>query len=412
MKLILVAGARPNFMKVAPLIKAIQASNARGQNHIEWRLVHTGQHYDSGMSEIFFADLGIPAPDFNLEVGSGSHATQTANIMKRFEPVLLNAFAPGSSQLSVVSGPSPDSTSHFSPITDQLPSASLPDWVVVVGDVNSTMACTLVAAKMGVRTAHVEAGLRSFDRTMPEEINRIVTDSLADLLLTPSEDANENLRREGIPEHKTRLVGNIMIDSLLAHLQSTNGEILERLGIADRSFIYVTLHRPSNVDRKESLAVIVEELNRVADEWPVVFPIHPRTRKQMKDFGLSFQPNTGLKLLDPIGYRDSIALTQHARCVLTDSGGLQEESTYFRTPCLTLRPNTERPITISVGSNRLTSATALRADLKRSLRCDERLGSVPPLWDGKTAERIIGEILKAVSDQKSEIRNQKSVDRY
>jgi UDP-N-acetylglucosamine 2-epimerase (non-hydrolysing) len=374
MNLLIVAGARPNFMKVAPLIKAIQASNARGQNHIEWRLVHTGQHYDSGMSEIFFADLGIPAPDFNLEVGSGSHATQTANIMLRFEPVLLNAFAPVGSQSSGVSGP---------------PS----DWVVVVGDVNSTMACTLVAAKMGVRTAHVEAGLRSFDRTMPEEINRIVTDSLADLLLTPSEDANENLRREGIPEHKIRLVGNIMIDSLLAHLQSANGEILERLGIADRSFIYVTLHRPSNVDRKESLAVIVEELNRVADEWPVIFPIHPRTRKQMKDFGLSFQPNTGLKLLDPIGYRDSIALIQHARCVLTDSGGLQEESTYFRTPCLTLRPNTERPITIELGSNRLTSIDMLRKSLAGCLNAPDRIGAIPPLWDGNTAERIVREIL-------------------
>ena len=374
MRLLLVAGARPNFMKVAPLIKAIQAHNARDESRIEWRLVHTGQHYDSGMSEIFFGELGIPAPDFNLEVGSGSHATQTANIMLRFEPVLLNAFAPVGSQSSGVSGP---------------PS----DWVVVVGDVNSTMACTLVAAKMGVRVAHVEAGLRSFDRTMPEEINRIVTDSLADLLLTPSEDANENLRREGIPEHKIRLVGNIMIDSLLAHLQSTNGEVLERFGIADRSFIYVTLHRPSNVDRKESLAVIVEELNRVADEWPVVFPIHPRTRKQMKDFGLSFRPNTGLKLLDPIGYRDSIALTQHARCVLTDSGGLQEESTYFRTPCLTLRPNTERPITIELGSNRLTSTGNLRNALEETLQAEERIGRVPPMWDGQTADRIVHALL-------------------
>ena len=376
MHILIVAGARPNFMKVAPLIKAIQASNARGQNHIEWRLVHTGQHYDSGMSEIFFSELGIPAPDFNLEVGSGSHATQTANIMLRFEPVLLNAFAPVGSQSSGVSGPRSD-------------------WLVVVGDVNSTMACTLVAAKMGVRTAHVEAGLRSFDRTMPEEINRIVTDSLADLLLTPSEDANENLRREGIPEHKIRLVGNIMIDSLVSHLPSTNGEILGKLGIEDRGFVYVTLHRPSNVDRKESLAVIVEELNRVADEWPVVFPIHPRTRKQMKDFGLSFQPNTGLKLLDPIGYRDSIALTQHARCVLTDSGGLQEESTYFRTPCLTLRPNTERPITIELGSNRLISTGNLRSALEETLQAEERTGRVPPMWDGNAAQRILHELLTA-----------------
>ncbi len=376
MNLLIVAGARPNFMKVAPLIKAIQASNARGQNHIEWRLVHTGQHYDSGMSEIFFADLGIPAPDFNLEVGSGSHATQTANIMLRFEPVLLNAFAPVGSQSSGVSGP---------------PS----DWVVVVGDVNSTMACTLVAAKMGVRTAHVEAGLRSFDRTMPEEINRIVTDSLADLLLTPSEDANENLRREGIPGEKIRLVGNIMIDSLVTHLQSNNGEILQQLGVTDRGFLYVTLHRPSNVDRKESLAVIVEELNRIADDWPVVFPIHPRTRKQMTEFGLAFDKKAGVKLLDPIGYRDSIALTQHARCVLTDSGGLQEESTYFRTPCLTLRPNTERPITIELGSNRLTSTGNLRNALEETLQAERRIGRVPPMWDGQTAGRIVHALLTA-----------------
>ena len=396
-----------------------------GRPHqIEWRLVHTGQHYDAGMSEIFFGELGIPAPDFNLEVGSGSHAAQTAEIMKRFEPVLSSAFSdhrplttdrcppssvvrppsseslnPSTSHLSAgasakeelstndsLSRRSPakadqplnPSTSHLSAGASAKEEPLLPDWLIVVGDVNSTMACTLVAAKLGVRVAHVEAGLRSFDRTMPEEINRIVTDSLADLLLTPSEDANENLRREGIPEHKIRLVGNIMIDSLLAHLESTNGEILEKLGIKDRNFIYVTLHRPSNVDRKESLAIIVEELNRVSNEWPVVFPIHPRTRKQMQDFGLSFQSKTGLKLLDPIGYRDSIALTQHARCVLTDSGGLQEESTYFQTPCLTLRPNTERPITIELGSNRLTSTTTLRDALGETLRSEKRTGRVPP----------------------------------
>jgi UDP-N-acetylglucosamine 2-epimerase (non-hydrolysing) len=230
---------------------------------------------------------------------------------------------------------------------------------------------------------------------MPEEINRIVTDSLADLLLTPSEDANENLRREGIPEHKIRLVGNIMIDSLLAHLGATNGEILERLGVKDRGFIYVTLHRPSNVDRKESLAIIIEELDRVATKCPVVFPVHPRTRKQLNDFGLSLPQKSGVKLLEPIGYRDSIALTQHARCVLTDSGGLQEESTFFRTPCVTLRPNTERPVTIDVGSNRLACTEDLRTALEEVLHGEEKIGSVPPLWDGKTAARIVGEILKS-----------------
>ncbi len=238
----------------------------------------------------------------------------------------------------------------------------------MVGDVNSTMACTLVASKMGIRVAHVEAGLRSFDRTMPEEINRLVTDALADLLFTPSEDANENLRREGIPDSKIRFVGNIMIDSLLYHLNdSNNGAILEKLELKDRGFVYVTLHRPSNVDRRDSLAAIVDELSRIGSEWPVIFPIHPRTSGRMEEFGLSFGKDGGVRLLDPIGYHDSIALTKHAKCVLTDSGGLQEESTFFQTPCLTLRPNTERPITVTLGSNRLTRTETLRADFENSL---------------------------------------------
>jgi UDP-N-acetylglucosamine 2-epimerase (non-hydrolysing) len=383
LNLLLVAGARPNFMKVAPLIRAIERHNT-GMNgskggspvfavdaptvsssssvKIRFNLVHTGQHYDAQMSQIFFDELGIPAPDVNLEVGSGSHASQTAEIMKGFEPICQR---------------------------------EKPDWVVVVGDVNSTLACTLVASKMGVRVAHVEAGLRSFDRTMPEEINRIVTDLLADLLLTPSIDANENLRREGIPESRIRLVGNIMIDSLIAHFRNghQNGRLLERLNLKEHGFVYVTLHRPSNVDCRKTLAKIVEELSRLADQWPVVFPIHPRTRKRMEEFDLSFLPKAGMKLLDPIGYDDSITLTKHARCVLTDSGGLQEESTFFRTPCLTLRPNTERPITITIGSNRLTSVEQLRSDFERALRSGERLGQTPPLWDGKAAERILHSLL-------------------
>jgi UDP-N-acetylglucosamine 2-epimerase (non-hydrolysing) len=366
LRLLLVAGARPNFMKIAPLVKAIQRHNAgglAGGQLIQCGIVHTGQHYDTQMSQVFFDELGLPKPDYNLEVGSGSHAVQTAEIMKRFEPVCLE---------------------------------SKPDWVVVVGDVNSTMACTVVAAKLGVRVAHVEAGLRSFDRTMPEEINRIVTDGLADLLLTPSSDADENLKREGVPASKIRLVGNIMIDALIAHLARPQGPgIRERLGLKEGSFIYVTLHRPSNVDVRESLAGTVAELSRLAAQWPVIFPIHPRTRKRMEEFGVAFAPGANIQLLDPVGYGDSVALTKSARCVLTDSGGLQEESTYFHTPCLTLRPNTERPVTITIGSNRLTTLERLRSDLETVLRGPERLGANPPLWDGQTGQRIVEALMNS-----------------
>lgn len=366
LKFILVAGARPNFMKVAPLIKAAAAHNAAVGDtgrQVEYCLVHTGQHYDEKMSDVFFRDLGIPAPHVNLEVGSGSHAVQTANTMIRFEPVCLE---------------------------------QKPDWVVVVGDVNPTVACTLVAAKLGIRVAHVEAGLRSFDRSMPEELNRLVTDSIADLLLTPSADGDENLAREGVPPHRIRMVGNIMIDSVVARAAETNGgeTILDRLGLSRRGFIYVTLHRPSNVDDRETLSVIVRELSAIAQQWPIVFPIHPRTLKRMEEFGLSFTDHPNLQLIEPVGYNDSLALTEHARCLLTDSGGLQEESTYFRTPCLTLRPNTERPLTVTVGSNRLTNPERLRDDLRSTLDGPERTGAIPPLWDGHTAQRIINILLE------------------
>jgi UDP-N-acetylglucosamine 2-epimerase (non-hydrolysing) len=366
LKFILVAGARPNFMKVAPLIKAAAAHNAAVGDtgrQVEYCLVHTGQHYDEKMSDVFFRDLGIPAPHVNLEVGSGSHAVQTANTMIRFEPVCLE---------------------------------QKPDWVVVVGDVNPTVACTLVAAKLGIPVAHVEAGLRSFDRSMPEELNRLVTDSIADLLLTPSAEGDENLAREGVPPHRIRMVGNIMIDSVVARAAATNGgePILDRLGLSRRGFIYVTLHRPSNVDDRETLTVIVRELSAIAQQWPIVFPIHPRTLKRMEEFGLSFTDHPNLQLIEPVGYNDSLALTEHARCLLTDSGGLQEESTYFRTPCLTLRPNTERPITVTVGSNRLTNPERLRDDLKTTLDGPERTGATPPLWDGHTAQRIINILLE------------------
>jgi UDP-N-acetylglucosamine 2-epimerase (non-hydrolysing) len=320
-------------------------------------LVHTGQHYDQKMSDIFFEELGIPAPDVNLGVGSGSHAVQTANIMIKFESVCLEL---------------------------------KPDWVVVVGDVNSTMACTLVCSKLGIKVAHVEAGLRSFDRTMPEEINRIVTDSLADLLLTPSSDADENLKQEGIPGSKIQLVGNVMIDALASNLrQARNSGILRQLGLQKKKFVYVTLHRPSNVDAPANLKSIISELRHLASQLPIVFPMHPRTHKMLTQFGIVPAADGALKILEPVGYHDSICLTECARLVLTDSGGLQEESTYFRTPCLTLRPNTERPVTITLGSNRLTNPTRLSADIREVLSGKEELGQIPPLWDGKAAERIV-----------------------
>jgi UDP-N-acetylglucosamine 2-epimerase (non-hydrolysing) len=364
LKILIIAGARPNFMKVAPIIKAITAHNLqrREDDVLKFSLVHTGQHYDQKMSDIFFEELGIPAPDINLGVGSGSHAIQTANVMTKFEPVCLE---------------------------------QKPDWVVVVGDVNSTMACTLVCSKLGIKVAHVEAGLRSFDRTMPEEINRIVTDSLADLLLTPSLDADENLKREGIPESKIKLVGNVMIDALAANLQQARSSgILKKLGLQKKAFAYVTLHRPSNVDDPANLNSIMSGLNRLAGQLPVVFPMHPRTQKMLAQFGISPLANGTMKILEPVGYHDSICLTESARLVLTDSGGLQEESTYFRTPCLTLRPNTERPVTITLGSNRLTQPDRLSSDIQEILNGNVELGQVPPLWDGKAAERIVQALLE------------------
>jgi UDP-N-acetylglucosamine 2-epimerase (non-hydrolysing) len=360
MKLLIVAGARPNFMKVAPIIKAANAHNnsaSNGQMRFQCHLVHTGQHYDPQMSDVFFRELGIPAPDVNLGVGSGSHAAQTANVMIGFEPVCLS---------------------------------QKPDWLIVVGDVNSTMACAIVASKLGIRVAHVEAGLRSFDRTMPEEINRLVTDSISDLLLTPSEDADENLRREGVSARKIERVGNIMIDALLENLpQARQSAILGRLGVAAGEFVYVTLHRPNNVDDRASMVSIMEELQEMGEKIPIVFPMHPRTRARLADFGIRCEASPRLKLVEPVGYHDSLCLTEAAAVVLTDSGGLQEESTYFRTPCLTLRPNTERPATITLGSNRLTAIKTLPADLAELLGKPGRRGTVPPLWDGHTAGRIL-----------------------
>jgi UDP-N-acetylglucosamine 2-epimerase (non-hydrolysing) len=366
LKFLVIAGARPNFMKVAPIIQEIQKYSAAAANRgmqLDYRLIHTGQHYDEKMSDIFFTDLGIPAPDVNLAVGSGSHAVQTANLMLKFEPICEK---------------------------------EKPDWVVVVGDVNSTMACTLVCSKLGIKVAHVEAGLRSFDREMPEEVNRIVTDALADLLLTPSADADENLKREGIPEAKIKLVGNVMIDALMANLEKARtSQILSRLGLAKKDFVYVTLHRPSNVDNREGLAGIMSELQRLADNTPVVFPMHPRTCKMCEEFGIPLDKHRGIRVVEPLGYHDSLCLTEAARFILTDSGGLQEESTYFKTPCLTLRPNTERPVTITMGSNKLTNLKRLSKDVDEMLAGRTEVGQIPPLWDGRTSERIVRSLIEA-----------------
>ncbi len=364
LRLLIIAAARPNFMKIAPIIHQVRNRPPReGSPCLEYRLVHTGQHYDAMMSSVFFDDLGIPLPDINLGVGSGSHAMQTGRVMEAFEPVCEQV---------------------------------RPDWVVVVGDVNSTMACTLVCAKLGIKVAHVEAGLRSFDRDMPEEVNRVVTDALSSLLLTPSADGDANLRQEGIPAARIRCVGNVMIDALCANLgQARASPVLERLGLQEKAFAYVTLHRPSNVDREPELRGVIAALRRVAEHTPVVFAMHPRTAQRCRQFGIALEGPDGLRIVEPLGYHDSLRLTESAAFVLTDSGGLQEESTYFRTPCLTLRPNTERPVTVTVGSNRLTDLGRLEADVECALRHKSGLGEIPPLWDGHSAERILDSLIEA-----------------
>jgi len=340
-------------MKAAPLFRELQKYPA-----VRQLLVHTGQHYDVNMSDVFFQQLRIPAPDVNLQVGSKSHAQQTAEIMSRLEPVALE---------------------------------HRPDWVLVYGDVNSTVAAALVCSKLQIRVAHIEAGLRSFDRSMPEELNRLVTDQLSDLLFTPSQDANRNLEREGIPQEKIHLAGNIMIDTLVEMLPEVKKHM--PAGMPQR-FGLVTLHRPSNVDDPKWLGEMLSELHQIASEVPIVFPVHPRTRERIAQLRARKSLN-GLRLLEPLPYLSFLALQQAASVVITDSGGVQEETTYLGIPCLTMRENTERPITITEGTNVLvgTSPKRMREEVERILAGKGKLGSVPALWDGRTAQRIASILL-------------------
>lgn len=363
--MLVVAGARPNFMKIAPILRALSAAGHQGI------LVHTGQHYDAAMSDTFFQELGIPAPDYHLGVGTGTHAVQTARIMEAFEPVLLEV---------------------------------KPDWVLVVGDVNSTMAAALVAIKLkehtGARICHVEAGLRANDWRMPEEVNRVVTDRLSDLLLTPSEDAAPNLAAEGIPADRIRFVGNVMIDTLFMQLQTARStDTLSRLHLTRGGYVAATLHRPSNVDDAQALENVLTALGTVAASTPVVLPLHPRTRKNVEKFGLSalLEP---LTVLEPLGYTEMLALTDGAQCVLTDSGGIQEETTALGVPCVTLREQTERPVTITHGTNRLapwplTTEGIIATYRKAIADAATSAPNQPAGWDGHAAERIVQELVAA-----------------
>lgn len=360
MKIINVVGARPNFMKMAPIIEAMN----KYPDDIQHLLVHTGQHYDEKMSKSFFVDLGIPKPDIDLEVGSGSHAEQTARIMVAFEKVCLR---------------------------------EQPDLVIVVGDVNSTMACTITAKKMGIKVAHVEAGLRSRDMDMPEEINRLCTDVLCDYLFITDHFANENLLAEGVAPERIVFVGNVMIDTLLKHRQMAEKmDILEQKGLQKKGYATLTLHRPSNVDDRETLEGILQALKEISASVPIVFPIHPRTRKMAKEFGLEHYFTTGdrvegIWLTEPLGYLEFLHLNMNAKMVLTDSGGIQEETTVLGIPCITMRHNTERPITCEVGTNVIVGNDQDRilAAAKDVLEGKQCKGTVPEKWDGHAAERIV-----------------------
>lgn len=354
----LIAAARPNFMKIAPLYHELL-------RHLwaEPLIVHTGQHYDLNMSDIFFQNFRLPQPHINLGAGSGTHAEQTGRVMIEYEKILMN---------------------------------DPPALVVVVGDVNSTVAATLAAVKLGIRTAHLEAGLRSFDRSMPEEINRVVTDSVADILWTPSPDGNENLSKEGIPDEKVTFVGNIMIDSLeMARETIETLEVCSRFGFAPGGYGLVTLHRPSNVDDREILERLCRELVFISEKLPLIFPVHPRTRARLTEFDIQLLDRArGIHLTDPLGYEEFMSLVFQSRLIITDSGGVQEETSYLKIPCLTLRPNTERPVTVTEGTNSLCTAEHLQEKVNSVLDGTFKEGIVPDLWDGRTAQRVARDIKK------------------
>jgi UDP-N-acetylglucosamine 2-epimerase (non-hydrolysing) len=356
LRIVAVAGARPNFMKIAPIANQI----ARARDRFALTLVHTGQHYDEKLSKVFFAELGIPKPDVNLEVGSGSHAQQTAAVMAAFEPVMLE---------------------------------HRPDMVLVVGDVNSTIACALVAVKLGITVVHVEAGLRSFDRTMPEEINRVLTDQISDLLFTTEASAADNLQREGIPLDKVHFCGNVMIDTLLAHRERARAlGTISKYGLEPRGYGLLTLHRPSNVDDAATLEALLNGIAAVAADVPLLFPVHPRTRPMIDRSPLArtMVERGQLRTLDPLGYLEFIGLMDDSRVVLSDSGGVQEETTILGVPCLTLRHNTERPVTVTHGTNRIvgTDSGKIR-EAWHAVRDRQTEKKTPPLWDGHAAERIV-----------------------
>jgi UDP-N-acetylglucosamine 2-epimerase (non-hydrolysing) len=349
----LIAAARPNFMKIAPLYHALSSTD-----WCEPVLIHTGQHYDSNMSDAFFTDLRLPKPHFHLNVGSGSHAEQTGGVMIEYEKIAIE---------------------------------HRPDWIIVVGDVNSTVACAMVGAKLWIPVAHLEAGLRSNDRKMPEEINRIVTDRIANLLWTPSIDGNENLRKEGVPDENVELVGNIMIDSFeMMRDQIFQDSTAQELGLSGEDFAVLTMHRPSNVDDKKVLSQIVSQLITVANDSQLVFPVHPRTRQKLSDFSLlpELEKTTNIRLIDPLGYIQFMNLVTQSKFVITDSGGIQEETTYLGIPCLTLRDNTERPITISQGTNLLIKPEMLVSSISSVLTGENKKSQCPDLWDGKTSQRV------------------------
>lgn len=360
-KIMVVAGARPNFMKIGPLMKELR----QYPDQFESVLLHTGQHYDYQMSEVFFQELGIPKPDIFLGVKAGSHAVQTAEIMVEFEKVALE---------------------------------HKPDLLVVVGDVTSTIACTLVASKLGIKVAHVEAGLRSFDRSMPEEINRLVTDALSDFLFVSEESGLENLKKEGVPDKKVFYAGNIMIDTLVANLPKVDKSgIIEKHVLKKGGYAVATVHRPSNVDSKEALAEIVDIFSMITQKMPLVYPIHPRTRKNLENFGLmdKFGHMRNLVLTEPLGYIDFVKLVKESKFVLTDSGGIQEETTVLRVPCITMRENTERPSTIEEGTNELVGRSRRKIEIlvNKIVKNQWKKGKIPKHWDGKTAQRIV-QVLK------------------